>query len=68
MILEDIADLVCSLYKDKTAREVARIFGIERKWAHMVMNGTCIRLDYAFIAGLSSLGYELKLVKKDGEK
>ena len=67
MIIEDIANLICSLYHDKTAREVARIFGRERKWAHSVMNGTCIRLDYDFIAGLSSLGYELKLVRKGSD-
>lgn len=68
MILKDIANLVCSLYQDKTASEVARIFGRERKWALSIMNGRGFHLDMAFIAGLSSLGYELKLVKKDGEK
>lgn len=68
MIIEDIANLVCSLYQNKTAKEVSRIFGRERKWAYSIMNGTTFLLDYDFIAGLSSLGYELKLVKKDGEK
>ena len=67
MIIEDIANLICSLYQDKTAKEVSRIFGRERKWAYSVMDGATIHLDYAFIAGLSSLGYELKLVRKESD-
>ena len=67
MIIEDIANLICSLCHDKTAREVARIFGRERKWAYSIMNGATFILDYDFIAGLSSLGYELKLVRKGSD-
>ena len=68
MIIEDIANLIFELHQKKTAREVAKIFGKERKWTYFIEKGCTFNLDYDFIAGLSSLGYELKLVKKGGAK
>ena len=65
MILDDIADLITSLRKKHSVRKIAHIFERERKWVYAVENGCCIRLDTKFIAGLSSIGYELILVKKN---
>ena len=64
MITEDIAELIAELHKTKSAAEVAKIFNKERKWVFSIINGCTFRLDYGFIAGLSQLGLELKLVKK----
>lgn len=69
MVTEDISNLITELRKKYIATKVAEIFERERKWVYCVENGCSFRLDYKFIAGLSSLGYELKLVKKgEGEQ
>lgn len=64
MVLDDIADLFCELEKNQTHKEIARHFDRERKFVISVKNGCNITLNPEFIAGLSSYGYELKLVKK----
>ena len=68
MIIDDIADMVAELHKTMPATKVARIFDKERKWVYSIECGCAPRLDYALIAGLNQLGYELKLVpiKKGG--
>lgn len=65
MILTDIEELISSLRKKYTVKKIADIFERERKWVYSVENGCNIKLDLKFIAGLSSLGYELILVKKN---
>lgn len=64
-MIDDIADLVAACHERMPAKKVARIFDKERKWVYTAKPGCTIRLDYGLIAGLSQLGYELKLVKKE---
>lgn len=67
MIIDDIADLMLELRKTKTASQIGEIFGRKRKTIYAISQGCTFHLDYDFIAGLSSLGYELKLVKRGNE-
>ncbi len=67
MIIDDIADLMIELRKTKSASQIGKIFGRDRKAIYAISQGCLFRLDYSFIAGLSSLGYELKLVKKGND-
>ena len=66
MVLEDIANLFEEQNKIKTASQLASIFEKERKWIYGVKNGCNVVLTPEFIAGLYSLGYELKLEKIAG--
>ena len=63
MIIEDIADLISDLHRKMSAEKVAKIFDKERKWIYSIKNGCTFRIDYGLIAGLKSLGYEIKLEK-----
>lgn len=68
MIIDDIADLFVKLRKDgMTVKEIASAFDRDRKFIYSMQAGCTFHLDYSFIAGLSSLGYELKLVKKGND-
>lgn len=64
MIFDQFAILIERLLKNKTTKEVARIFGKERKWVYSIKNGCCFHLDYNVICGLNKLGYDIKIVKK----
>ena len=63
MIIEEMSNLVESLQQKMSAEKVAKIFGKERKWTFSIKNGCNFRIDYGLIAGLKSLGYEIKIVK-----
>ena len=64
-IIEDIQELFYSLHAKKTAAEIAQIFNRERKWVYYREQTEVLVIDYDFIAGLNSLGYEIVLRKKD---
>lgn len=68
MILDDMSDLFEEATARKTAKEIARDFNRNRKWVYQNKNCTYFKVDIDFICGLSSLGYELKLVKKGERK
>lgn len=63
-ILEDIWDLFYSLHNKKSAAEISRLFGYERKWLYARQQANSFVINDKFIAGLDSLGYELVLRKK----
>lgn len=65
MITEDINDLMYQLHKKKTATEISRIFGYERKWLYTRQWANAFVINDKFIAGLDSFGYELILRKKE---
>ena len=64
-IFEDIQKLFYSLHAKKTAAEISKIFNRERKWVYCREQIDAFVVDYDFIAGLNSLGYEIVLRKKD---
>lgn len=70
MILYELQDLIASTLATRTQQKASEIFGRKnRKWAMSHASAPLdIRLDADFIAGLSALGYELKLVKKGNEE
>lgn len=64
MITEDINALMYQLQSKKTATEISRIFGYERKWFYGRQYANSFVINDKFIAGLDSLGYEIVLRKK----
>ena len=65
-IIDDINNLFHSLLGGgKTASEVSRIFGYERKWVYQRTQLNSFVVNDRFIAGLDCLGYELVLRKKE---
>lgn len=68
MVLEDIANLFEQVCKKETASCLAARFEKSRKWVHLVRGGCPMVLNWQFIAGLDSLGYELVLRKKRMEE
>lgn len=64
MILEDIANIFETECKAKGLRNVSKIAGVSKSTISSIINGCGFNLNVNFIAGLSALGYELKLVKK----
>ena len=63
-ILEDIWNLFYSLHAKKSAAEISRLFGYERKWLYARQQANSFVVNDKFIAGLDCLGYELVLRKK----
>ena len=64
-IIDAINDLFHSLFRGgKTASEISRIFGYERKWVYQRMMVNSFVINDKFIAGLDALGYEIILRKK----
>jgi hypothetical protein len=64
MILEEIANIFEAECKAKGLRNVSKIAGVSKSTISSIINGCGFNLNVNFIAGLSALGYELKLVKK----
>lgn len=64
-IIEDINNLFYSLQKKKSAAEISRIFGYERKWLYQRQQVGSFVINDKFLAGLNEMGYELILKKKD---
>lgn len=67
ILFDDLADLFQELNKHQTQAEIAHRFGRQRKFIQMMQAGCGFRCDSAFLAGLKSYGYDLKLVKKGEE-
>lgn len=68
MIFDDVAELIANQMKaGKSAARLAHIFQVERKTIYSYRDGCCFRLTYNFLCGLHYLGYDLALVKRDGE-
>ena len=64
-IIEEINNLFYFLLSKKTATEISRIFGYERKWVYVRQQANSFVINDKFIAGLNELGYELILRKKN---
>ena len=68
ILFDELADLFQELNKTQTQAEIAHRFGRQRKFIQMMQAGCGFRCDSAFLAGLKSYGYDLKLIKKDEER
>lgn len=68
MIIDDIADVFDAEMKKGNISRLGKRLDRHRSWLYNIRVGCCMRLDYKFIANLATLGYELKLVKKEGKK
>lgn len=53
-IIEDINQLFYTLHAKKTAAEISRMFGYERKWLYARQYANSFVINDKFIAGLES--------------
>lgn len=66
MILDDFSDFLNEQSKKTDIERLAALFGKNRKWVSEHKNlPTTFIVDIDFVCGLSSLGYELRIVKKN---
>ena len=68
MIIEELCVLFEELMQKKTARQIARDFGRNRKWVSQVRDGCNFVFNPEFVAGLKANGYRLVLVKDGDDK
>ena len=68
MIFEDLAQLFEELEKHNKHKDIARHFDRERKFVISMKCGCGFHMTPSFIAGLKHFGYELKLMKIEGDK
>lgn len=65
MIFDDIAYVLKK--SGKTNKRLCYLFNRERKAIFCYKKGMNVRLDYDFVCGLKSLGYEIALIDKNGK-
>lgn len=65
MVFDQLADVIDrELASGKTQKQLAAVFGRERKIVYSYGAGCSFRCDLDFVLGLQRLGYDIQIVKR----